>query len=63
MIIRSNIISLLYRKEDKMEKSKVYFIREITPGNIIKAYEALGKNLEGNVAVKMHSGEQGNQNY
>ena len=46
-----------------MEKSKVYFIREITPGNIIKAYEALGKNLEGNVAVKMHSGEQGNQNY
>ena len=46
-----------------MEKSKVYFIREITTGNIIKAYEALGKNLEGNVAVKMHSGEQGNQNY
>lgn len=46
-----------------MEKSKVYFIREITPGNIIKVYEALGKNLEGNVAVKMHSGEQGNQNY
>ena len=46
-----------------MEKSRVYFIREITPGNIIKAYEALGKNLEGNVAVKMHSGEQGNQNY
>ena len=46
-----------------MEKSKVYFIREITPENIIKAYEALGKNLEGNVAVKMHSGEQGNQNY
>lgn len=46
-----------------MEKSKVYFIREITPQNIIKAYEALGKNLEGNVAVKMHSGEQGNQNY
>lgn len=46
-----------------MEKSKVYFIREITSENIIKAYEALGKNLEGNVAVKMHSGEQGNQNY
>ena len=46
-----------------MEKSRVYFIREITPENIIKAYEALGKNLEGNVAVKMHSGEQGNQNY
>ena len=46
-----------------MEKSKVYFIKEITPENIIKAYEALGKKLEGKVAVKMHSGEQGNQNY
>lgn len=46
-----------------MEKSKVYFIKEITPENIIKAYEAVGKKLEGNVAVKMHSGEKGNQNY
>ena len=46
-----------------MEKAKVYFIKEITPENIIKAYEAVGKKLEGKVAVKMHSGEQGNQNY
>ena len=46
-----------------MEKSKVYFIKEITPENIIKTYEAVGKNLEGNVAVKMHSGEKGNKNY
>ena len=36
-----------------MEKSKVYFIKEITPENIIKAYEAVGKKLEGNVAVKI----------
>ena len=46
-----------------MEKSKVYFIKEITPENIIKAYEAVGKKLEGNIAVKMHSGEKGNKNY
>ena len=46
-----------------MEKAKVYFIKDITPENIIKAYEALGKKLEGKVAVKMHSGEKGNQNY
>ena len=46
-----------------MEKSKVYFIKEITPENIIKAYEAVGKKLEKNVAVKMHSGEKGNKNY
>ena len=46
-----------------MEKAKVYFIRDIIPENIIKAYEAVGKKLTGKVAVKMHSGEQGNQNY
>lgn len=46
-----------------MEKSKVYFIKEITPENIIKAYEALGIKLPGKVAVKMHSGEKGNKNY
>ena len=46
-----------------MEKSKVYFIKEITPKNIINAYNAVGKKLEGNVAVKMHSGEKGNKNY
>ncbi len=46
-----------------MEKSKVYFIKDITPENIIKVYNAVGKKLEGNVAVKMHSGEKGNKNY
>ena len=47
----------------KMEKAKVYFIKDITPENIIRAYEALGKKLTGKVAVKMHSGEDGNRNY
>lgn len=46
-----------------MEKAKVYFIKEITPENIVKIYDVLGKKLEGNVAVKLHSGEKGNQNY
>lgn len=46
-----------------MSKSKVYFIKDITPENIIKAYETLDKKLPGKVAVKMHSGEAGNQNY
>ena len=46
-----------------MEKSKVYFIKKITSENIIKIYNALGKKLEGKVAVKMHSGEKGNRNY
>ena len=46
-----------------MEKAKVYFTKEITPESVIKMYETLGINLPGKVAVKLHSGEQGNQNY
>lgn len=46
-----------------MEKTKVYFTKDITPENVIKMYEILGCNLKGKVAVKLHSGEQGNQNY
>ena len=46
-----------------MEKSKVYFTKEITPESLIKIYETLGKELTGKVAVKLHSGEEGNQNY
>ena len=46
-----------------MEKSKVFFTSEITPENMIKMYNALGVKSEGNVAVKVHSGEVGNQNF
>ena len=46
-----------------MEKAKVYFTKEITPESVVKMYETLGINLPGRVAVKLHSGEQGNQNY
>ena len=46
-----------------MEKSKVYFIKDISSENIIKAYNALNKKLEGRIAIKVHSGEAGNQNY
>lgn len=42
---------------------KVYFIREIIPENVIKAYDLLNKKLEGKIAVKVHSGEKGNQNF
>ena len=46
-----------------MEKSKVYFIKEITEDNVVKIYEAMNRELKGKVAVKVHSGEAGNQNY
>lgn len=46
-----------------MAKSTVYFAKEITPENTLKLYEALGITLPGKVAVKLHSGEVGNQNF
>ena len=46
-----------------MERAKVYFTKEITPESVVKMYEKLGVDLPGKVAVKLHSGEQGNQNY
>ena len=46
-----------------MEKAKVYFTKETTPESIVKIYEALGRKLEGKVAVKLHSGEKGNKNF
>ena len=46
-----------------MEKTKVYFTKKITPETMIKMYETLGIELPGKVAVKVHSGEVGNQNF
>ena len=44
-------------------KAKVYFSRSITPESVLKLYQLLGKELPGNVAIKVHSGEPGNQNF
>ena len=46
-----------------MEKAKVYFTSNLTPENVVKLFKLLGKELPGKVAVKVHSGEEGNQNY
>ncbi len=44
-------------------KSTVYFTRDLTPAAMLRLYGALGVKLEGKVAVKIHSGEPGNQNF
>ena len=44
-------------------KSKVYFSKVITPEKVLELYKLLGVNLPGNVAIKVHSGEKGNQNF
>lgn len=43
--------------------AKVYFSRKITPESVAGLYDLLGKRLDGKVAVKLHSGEVGNQNF
>ena len=43
--------------------SKVYFTKDISPESVVRLYDILGKKLEGNVAIKVHSGEAGNQNF
>ena len=42
---------------------KVYFFKEISSENLVKIYEALGRKAEGKVAVKLSTGEPGNNNY
>ncbi len=43
--------------------AKVYFSKTITPQEVLKLYDLLGAELSGNVAIKVHSGEPGNQNF
>lgn len=43
--------------------SKVYFSRTITAEKVLQMYTLLGKELPGKVAIKVHSGEKGNQNF
>ena len=43
--------------------SKVYFTEGTAPEDALKAFRALGKELPGKIAVKVHTGEEGNQNY
>lgn len=44
-------------------KSKVYFSRTITPEKVVELFQLTGKTLDGNTAIKVHSGEVGNQNF
>ena len=46
-----------------MEKAKVYFTKNLSSESLIKIYNAVGKSLTGKIAIKVHSGEDGNQNF
>ena len=44
-------------------KATVYFSRAISPEKVLELYKLVGRELPGKVAVKVHSGEKGNQNF
>ena len=46
-----------------MEKAKVYFTKEVSGEALVKMFKKLEKDLPGKIAIKLHSGEEGNQNY
>lgn len=46
-----------------MTKSKVYFTKEITPDSLIRVYDALGRELQGKVCIKISTGEPGGHNF
>ena len=43
--------------------ANVYFSRTITPEKVLELYQKVGKELPGRIAIKLHSGEKGNQNF
>ncbi len=46
-----------------MEKAKVFFTKNITADNLIKIYDMLGVKLNGNVGIKVSTGEAGSKGY
>ena len=46
-----------------VEKPKVYFTKVVSPEKLIEVYNKLDIKLQGNIAVKVHTGERGNQNF
>ncbi len=46
-----------------MNKSKVYFTKDISAAGLINIYKALGVDLKGKVAVKISTGEPGGHNF
>ena len=56
-------MELFWRQEESVMKSKVYFTSTIEPEMLVELYKRVGRKLTGRVAVKLHSGEEGNQNF
>ena len=57
------IFSSVFKERKIIMKSKVYFTRDITPEKVLELYKLLDKPLSGQIGIKVHSGETGNQNF
>ena len=44
--------------ERNSEESTIYFTRDLSPEGLKKAYEKVNENIDGNIAIKLHTGEQ-----
>lgn len=56
-------VSLTESMPDSAALPKVYMFKAITPENLIKIYEVLGREAKGKVAVKLSTGEPGGHNF
>ena len=62
-IKKKKTFKIKQKRREIMEKANVYFTKEVSKESLVKMYEMLEVQLPGKVAVKLHSGEQGNRNY
>lgn len=63
LMLSSVAFSMYAETKVNTEKSKVYFVKDITPQNLVKIYHALGKEAKGKVAVKISTGESAQSNH
>lgn len=63
LMLSSAAFSTYAEKQANTENSKVYFVKDITPENLVKIYHALGKEAKGKVAVKISTGESAQSNH
>mgnify|MGYP000188957672 FL=1 len=62
-LIASGCSGAAKKPTDGASKPKVYMYKEISSENLLKIYDMLGRKAEGRVAVKLSTGEPGNDNY
>lgn len=63
LVLSAAAFSTYAETQANTKNSKVYFVKDITPENLVKIYHALGKEAKGKVAVKISTGESAQSNH